>query len=101
MATTEMVRDALHNVIDPELGINIVDLGLLYDVSVEGDDVHVLMTLTSPACPLSEVIHDEVKMKASKLDGIEPENVTVDITFDPPWSQDKMTDEAKAELGFI
>lgn len=102
MATEAMIRDALSDVIDPELGINIVDLGLVYDITVNPDDtVHVLMTLTSPGCPFHEIFRDEVTKKVSDLDTFEPEDVEVELTFDPPWSEEKMSDEARAQLGFI
>lgn len=110
MVSEEDVRDALKNVIDPELGINIVDLGLVYDITISEDadlgenedkHVHVLMTLTTPGCPLHEVFRDEVKNKVSELDPYDPEDVEVELTFEPPWSQEKMSDEARAELGFI
>lgn len=102
MVAEDDVRKELKDVIDPELGINIVDLGLLYEVTVNDDgSVHVLMTLTTPGCPLHEVFRDEVKDKASRLDGVTRDDVEVELTFDPPWSQEKMSDEARAELGFI
>ncbi len=102
MATEELVRDALTDVIDPELGVNIVDLGLVYEITVNPDDtVHVLMTLTSPGCPFHELFRDEVTKKISDLDAFEPDDIEVELTFDPPWSQDKMTDRARAELNFI
>lgn len=102
MATEDDVREALKDVIDPELGINIVDLGLLYDITINDDGtVDVLMTLTSPGCPLHEVFRDQVKEKTAQLDEFSEDDVDVELTFDPPWSQEKMTDEARAELGFI
>lgn len=102
MVSEDDVRKELKDVIDPELGINIVDLGLLYDITLNEDGtVHVLMTLTTPGCPLHEVFRDEVKNKTSRLSEFEKEDVEVELTFDPPWSQEEMTDEARAELGFI
>ena len=85
------VRAALKKVFDPELHINIVDLGLVYDVREEGGVVEVEMTLTSPGCPLAGVIDSEVKKGVKK--------VTLELIWDPPWTQDMMSDEAKAELG--
>lgn len=101
MPSEDEVRDQLRNVIDPELGINMVDLGLLYDIDVSGDGVHVLMTLTTPGCPLHGVFREEVTKHVSDLDGVAPEDVDVELTFDPPWSEEKMSDEARAELNFI
>ncbi|MDY6770277.1 MAG: metal-sulfur cluster assembly factor [Candidatus Nanohaloarchaea archaeon] len=103
MPTEDEVREQLREVIDPELGINIVDLGLVYEITPETEDggVHVLMTLTSPGCPLQGVFREEVTKHVSELDGVAPEDVEVELTFDPPWNQDRMSEEARAELGFI
>lgn len=102
MVTEADIEEELKNVIDPELGINIVDLGLLYDVTINDDGtVHVLMTLTTPGCPLHEVFRDEVTDKVSRLEPFTEDDIEVELTFDPPWSQEKMSDEARAELGFI
>lgn len=101
MSSEGDVRNRLKEVIDPELGINIVDLGLVYEIDPGDDGVHVLMTLTSPGCPLHEVFREEVKRNVSELDAYAEEDVEVELTFDPPWSREKMTDEARAELGFI
>ena len=91
------VRAALKKVFDPELHINIVDLGLVYDVREEGGVVEVEMTLTSPGCPLAGVIDSEVKKAVKKIKGVK--KVTLELIWDPPWTQDMMSDEAKAELG--
>lgn len=102
MVTEDDVREELKDVIDPELGINIVDLGLLYDVTIRDDDtVHVLMTLTTPGCPLQDVFRDEVTDKVTRLAPFEDDDVEIELTFDPPWSREKMSDQAKAELQFI
>lgn len=101
MVTEDAVRDELREVIDPELGINIVDLGLIYDVSIEEDGVDVLMTLTTPGCPLHGVFRELVTEAVSNLDGIEEADVDVELTFDPPWDRDKMSDEARAQLDMI
>ncbi len=92
------VRTALKKVVDPELRINIVDLGLIYDVREEGGEVEVEMTLTSPGCPLASVIDARIKEVMGKIRGVK--KVMVEIVWDPPWTQDMMSDEAKAELGF-
>lgn len=101
MATEEAVREELREVIDPELGINIVDLGLIYDITADGEGVHVLMTLTTPGCPLHGVFRELVTEAAAKVDGVAEEDVDVELTFEPPWNKDKMSDEAKAELNMI
>lgn len=106
----EDVREALKQVIDPELFVNIVDLGLIYDIEVrnvgkveevnEGWKVKVLMTLTSPGCPLAGMIDFLAREAIVSLGGVEPHEIRLEITFDPPWNNDMMTDEVKAELGF-
>ncbi len=92
------VRAALEKVFDPELHINIVDLGLVYDVREEGGVVEVEMTLTSPGCPLASVIDKQVQDAVKKVKGVK--KVTLELIWDPPWTSDMMSDEAKAELGF-
>lgn len=101
MDTEEKVLEELRKVIDPELGINIVDLGLIYDITVEADAVDVLMTLTTPGCPLHDVFRELVTEAAANVNGVEEGDVDVELTFDPPWSEEKMSDEAKAELNMI
>lgn len=90
----------LKNVPDPELGISIVDLGLVYDVTVDKKgNVHVTMTLTTMGCPLFELIEEPIKKELKKLSGVA--NISVNLTFDPPWSPEKMSKEAKIKLGFF
>lgn len=85
---------------DPEIPVNIWELGLIYEVNVsEAKEVEVIMTLTSPFCPAAQSLPEEVKSKIEGIEGVT--DVTVDITFDPPWSQDMMSEEAKLELGFL
>jgi metal-sulfur cluster biosynthetic enzyme len=92
------VRDALREVIDPELGINVVDLGLVYDIDVTGGDVRITMTMTTPACPLRDYIQDLVESTVtSRLP--DAHHVTVDIVSDPPWTEDMMSDAARQQLG--
>ncbi len=92
--------EVLSEIYDPEIPVNIYELGLIYDVKVSDEgDVHVLMTLTSPNCPVAESLPEEVKQKISSLD--EVKEVGVEITFDPPWNRDMMSDEAKLELGML
>ncbi len=92
------VREVLKTVVDPELHINIVDLGLVYDVREEAGEVEVEMTLTTPGCPLASVIDQKIREAVTKVPGVK--SVTLELTFDPPWTQEMMSDEAKAELGF-
>ncbi|MDY6768490.1 MAG: iron-sulfur cluster assembly protein [Candidatus Nanohaloarchaea archaeon] len=102
MPTEDEVRERLKEVIDPELGINIVDLGLVYEIDPDRDGgVHVLMTLTTPGCPLQGVFRERVTAEVSELDDVSEDDVEIELTFEPPWNQDKMSDEARAELGFI
>ncbi|GMV36890.1 MAG: hypothetical protein AMXMBFR61_13980 [Fimbriimonadales bacterium] len=98
LINAETVREALKEVRDPELGVNIVDLGLVYDVSVsEGGVVDVLMTLTTPACPIGPEIEREIRSVLAELPGVETVNIS--LTFDPPWSQDLITEDGRIELG--
>ena len=91
------VRAALKKVFDPELHINIVDLGLVYDVREEGGVVEVEMTLTSPGCPLAGVIDKDVKMVVMKIKGVK--KVTLELIWDPPWTAEMMSEEIRLELG--
>lgn len=84
---------------DPELGINIVDLGLVYSINIESSRVKVLMTLTTPGCPLDSYFVKDITDKLKKVDGVK--DVSVELTFEPPWSPSKMSEESKDLLGFI
>ncbi len=99
--TAEDVREQLKNVMDPELDVNIVDLGLIREITVEEDEVHVLMTLTTPGCPLHGVFDELVKREAGNLEGLEEHEVEVELTFEPRWSPEEMSDEARNELGHL
>jgi metal-sulfur cluster biosynthetic enzyme len=92
------VIEALREVEDPELGMDIVDLGLLYDVEIEGGNVKVIHTLTSMGCPVGPMIQEDIDRVARELPGVDA--VDVELTFDPPWTPDKMSDDAKFILGF-
>jgi len=95
----EIVR-VLKTIYDPEIPVDIYELGLIYDVFVNEDkDARVIMTLTSPNCPVAESLPQEVKEKVQSLDVLN--EVEVELTFDPPWSQDIMSEEAKLELGML
>ncbi len=90
------MRDALREVIDPELGCNIVDLGLIYGIQVEGADVSVQMTLTTPGCPMHESIAGGVKAAIQQLPGVN--TVDVQVVWHPPWTPEKMTDAGRQAL---
>jgi FeS assembly SUF system protein len=94
----ERVKDVLRNCYDPEIPVNILELGLIYELNIlEGNDVHIKMTLTSPACPVAETLPVDVEQKIKALPDVN--NAKVEITFDPPWDKDMMSEEAKMELG--
>ena len=98
MPTRDEVIEALRQVEDPELGMDIVDLGLLYDVEVEGPRVKVTHSLTSMGCPVGPLIQEDIDRVARELPGVE--DVDVELTWEPPWTPDKMSDDAKFILGF-
>ena len=97
MPTKEEVRDALRQVEDPELGMDIVDLGLLYEVEVVGPSVKVIYSLTSMGCPAGPLIEQDIERVVQDLPDVEA--VDTELTFDPPWTPDKMSDDAKFILG--
>ena len=93
----ENVRDSLKKCMDPEVPLSIVDMGLIYGIDVtENNDVNIKMTMTTKGCPLHETMVDDVKRYAKKVSGVN--NVDVEIVWDPPWTMDKMSDEAKAMM---
>ena len=93
----EHVRDSLKKCMDPEVPLSIVDMGLIYGIDVtENNDVNIKMTMTTKGCPLHETMVDDVKRYAKKVSGVN--NVDVEIVWDPPWTMDKMSDEAKAMM---
>ncbi len=98
MPSREAVIEALHQVEDPELGMDIVDLGLLYDVEVEGPNVKVSYTLTSMGCPAGAMIQEDIDRVVSELEGVD--DVHSELTFDPPWTPERMSEDAKFILGF-
>ncbi len=96
----EKIVGVLKTIYDPEIPVDIYELGLIYDVFVnEDNDVKILMTLTTPNCPVAETLPVEVEEKVKSLDVLN--DVEVEITFDPPWTQDLMSEEAKLELGLL
>jgi len=100
LETTNRIIGVLKSVFDPEIPVNIYDLGLIYDIALDDDQVaNVTMTLTAPSCPMAEMIVEEVKYKVAGTKGVKDCNLI--LTFDPPWDKSMMTDEAKLELGFL
>ena len=96
----EKIVRVIKTIFDPEIPVDIYELGLIYDVFVNEDlEVKILMTLTTPNCPVAETLPVEVEEKVMSID--EVKSATVEITFDPPWSKDLMSDEAKLELGML
>ncbi len=98
MVSVDDVEAALTNVIDPELGLDFVELGLIYGVEVEGSDVHVTFTLTTPACPIGPQVTEQIEEFVGELDGVD--EVSSSMVFSPPWSPDKMSEDAKFALGY-
>ena len=96
----ESVVKVLKSIYDPEIPVDIYELGLIYDVMInEENEVKVLMTLTSPNCPVAETMPKEVEDKVASVEGVN--SAKVNIVFDPPWDKDMMSEEAKLELGFL
>ncbi|ARV12058.1 MULTISPECIES: SUF system Fe-S cluster assembly protein [Gilvibacter] len=96
----EKIVKVLKTIFDPEIPVDIYELGLIYDVLVNEDmDVKILMTLTTPNCPVAETLPKEVEDKVKSIKAVK--DAEVEITFDPPWSQDLMSEEAKLELGML
>jgi metal-sulfur cluster biosynthetic enzyme len=98
MPTKHEVVEALRQVEDPELGMDIVELGLFYDADIEGSTVKVLHTLTSMGCPVGPMIQEDIARVVQEIPGVD--DVEVELTFDPPWSPERMSDDAKFILGF-
>jgi len=99
-ALHDQVIDVLRTVYDPEIPVNIHEMGLVYEVKVDdGANVHILMTLTSPMCPVAESLPPEVEEKVAAIEGVA--KATVEITWDPPWDPEMMSEAAKLELGMF
>ena len=96
--TEDDVLEALEEVIDPELGLDFVSLGLVYDVEIEKEDVYVTFTLATPACPIGPQVSEQIEEFVSELDGVD--SVSSTMTFTPPWTPELMSDDAKFALGF-
>ncbi len=96
----DKIVEAIKEVYDPEIPVDVYELGLIYEINVYPvNNVYILMTLTSPSCPSAEAIPAEVEMKVKEIEGIN--DVQIELTFDPPYSMDMMSEAAKLELGFL
>jgi metal-sulfur cluster biosynthetic enzyme len=98
MVSAEDVQEVLRDVIDPELGLDFVELGLIYGIEVEGGKVKITYTLTTPACPIGPQVAEQIEEYVSELGGVE--QVEPVMTFSPPWSPERMSEDAKFALGF-
>jgi metal-sulfur cluster biosynthetic enzyme len=98
MPSVDEVEEALANVIDPELGLDFVELGLVYGIEVDGSDVNIEFTLTSPGCPIGPQVSEQMKEFVGELEGVE--QVHPHMTFSPPWTPDRMSEDAKFALGY-
>jgi metal-sulfur cluster biosynthetic enzyme len=98
MPTVEEVEEALTNVIDPELGLDFVELGLVYEIEVEGGEVYVTFTLTSPGCPIGPQVSEQMEEFVGELDGVA--RVYPKMVFTPPWTPEMMSEDAKFALGY-
>lgn len=95
--TTEAIYESLKTVFDPEIPVNVVDLGLIYDVQVTKGDVYVQMTLTFPGCGMGAFIAQQAEWAIQDIEGVE--DVEIELVFDPPWSPDLISEEARSQLG--
>ena len=94
------IIEEIKTIFDPEIPVNIYEIGLIYEINIdEANNVKILMTLTSPNCPVADSLPLEVKDKVSNIEGVA--EVDLELTFDPPWDQDMLSEEAKLELGFL
>ena len=98
MTKKEKIIEEIRKIYDPELPVNIYELGLIYDVQVENNNAKIKMTLTTPNCPVAESLPKEVKDGAMQVEGIE--NVDLELVWDPPWNKDMMSDDARLALGY-
>jgi len=96
----EKIIGVLRTVFDPEIPVNIYDIGLVYDIGISDEgDVHILMTLTSPMCPVAESLPPDVEIRVGQIEGVR--SISVEITWDPPWDPEMMSEAARLELGFF
>jgi metal-sulfur cluster biosynthetic enzyme len=98
MVDEEAITDALSNVIDPELGLDFVELGLVYGVEVDGSTVNITFTLTTPACPIGPQVSEQMKEFVGEVEGVE--EVVPNMVFSPPWTPERMSEDAKFALGY-
>jgi metal-sulfur cluster biosynthetic enzyme len=98
MVDEEVVTEALSNVIDPELGLDFVELGLIYGIEIDGGDVSVTFTLTTPACPIGPQVSEQIEEFVGDIDGVE--KVSTNMVFTPPWTPERMSEDAKFALGY-
>tara|TARA_Y100001934_G_C12298735_1_gene748784 strand:- start:481 stop:798 length:318 start_codon:yes stop_codon:yes gene_type:complete len=97
---SDLIIKKLDSIYDPEIPVSIYELGLIYDVRInKKSEVKIIMTLTSPSCPVAESLPEEVKQEVEKINGVK--SAEVEITFEPPWEKSMMSEEAKLELGFL
>jgi metal-sulfur cluster biosynthetic enzyme len=94
----EIVRESLKGILDPELGLNIVDLGLVYDIEIQDGDVQVAFTLTAMGCPIGPMIGEQIQETVMALPGVK--TVSAELTFDPPWDPSLMSEDIREELGY-
>ncbi len=100
LMTEKKISDVLHTVYDPEIPVNIYDLGLIYDIEIDDyNNVEITMTLTAPNCPVADSLVAEVRDRVAAIEGIN--KVNVNLTFDPPWEKSMMSEQAMLELGFL
>lgn len=100
MKVEKDVISSLKEIFDPEIPVNVFDLGLIYEVDVQEDmHVNIVMTLTAPNCPVAESLPNEIKEKVAATEGVK--DASIELTFEPPWDKDLMSDEAKLDLGFL
>ncbi|MFV0484133.1 MAG: metal-sulfur cluster assembly factor [Bacteroidales bacterium] len=99
MTVEEKIIEHLKEVYDPEIPVNIYDLGLIYSVNVNESKAYIVMTLTAPGCPVADILLDDVKQAALAPDGVN--DAEVELTFEPPWDKSMMSEEARLELGFF
>ena len=101
MVTKKQVEEVLKTIPDPEIGVSLWDLGLIYEIDIDKKtgSIRILMTLTSIGCPLFDLIASPIREELGKLPGVR--HIDVDLTFEPPWSMDRVSEDAKAQLGFV
>ncbi|NOR86340.1 MAG: SUF system Fe-S cluster assembly protein [Bacteroidales bacterium] len=100
MTVEKNVINTLKEIFDPEIPVNVFDLGLIYEIDIKDDmSVHIIMTLTAPNCPVAESLPNEIKEKVAATEGVK--SAELDLTFEPPWDKELMSEEAKLDLGFL